>query len=265
MPFSQTSRLDINLDQSYFWSLEYTLKEISEAFSPFTSAFAALGILFIFEIAAFNSGYYAAMGTEYLNFFSMSDFVTTALFLMPITVLVVFLTGLAFLLFLTSQRLFSESSYIPFLIAAMTFCGSGIWITSYTEQLGMRIVAFAGGLIYFLSASLFFVWLKRPQQSPSRFLIFPLLSASFVSILFGYYMANMDIEYRKPSTLALVAGNSIEVRIFRASNLGILAESCGKDELIFVPWPQIKSLQRSKGCIGKYDETVPFTLRYLFL
>lgn len=240
------------------------MKEIAEAFSPFASVIAALGLLFIFEIAAFNSGYYAAMGTEYLNFFSMSDFVTTALFLMPITVLVVFLTGLAFVFFIAAQRLVSENSYLPFMFAAITFCGSGFWITSYTEQVNMRYVAHVGGAIYFVSACIFFVWLKRPKETPSRYVIFPLLCASFVVIMFGYYMANMDLQYRKPSTLALDSGGNMEVRVFRASSVGVLAEICSMEELIFVPWSQIKSLHRSTGCDGKYDTTVPITLRYLF-
>lgn len=257
--------MNSNTYQTYFGLLEITLKEFFEAFSPFASVFAALGLLFVFEIAAFNSGYYAAMGTEYLNFFSITDFVTTALFLMPITVLVVFLTGLAFVIYVASQRLFTEDSYLPIIIAGVTFCGSGIWITSYTEQFEMKMVAYAGGGIFFASACMFFVWLKQPHEAPAKYLLFPLLSASFVVILFGYYMANMDLQYRKPSTISLVTGDNMEARVLRASGQGILAMSCSKDELVFVPWPQIKYLQRSKGCVGKYDETVPFTLKYLFL
>ena len=169
---------------------------------------------------------------------------------MPITVLVVFLTGLAFAVLIAGQTFFPANSYLPFLIAGLTFCGSGIWITSYTEDLVMRIVAYAGGIIYFASASMFFVWLKQPQDSPARYVLFPLLSASFVVILFGYYMANMDLQYRKPSTTSLVAGGSMEARVLRASSQGILAISCSKDDLIFVPWPQIKDLQRSKSLTG---------------
>lgn len=241
------------------------MKEVSESLSSLISIFTTLGLLFIFEIAAFNSGYYAAMGTEYLNFFAMTDFVTTALFLMPITVLVVILTGLAFSLYIAAQRLFARGSYLPFLIASITFLGTGSWIASYTESLGMRLVANAGGIIYFASASMFFVWLKRPKETVVKYLLFPLVNASFVAILFGYYMANMDLRYRKPSTISLVSGDNIEARVLRASGQGILAMSCINDELVFVPWPQIKELQRSAGCHGKYDDTVPFTLKYLFL
>lgn len=241
------------------------MEERSENFSGLPTALAAVGGLFVFEIAAFNSGYYAAMGTEYLNFFSFTDFTTTALFLMPVTLITVFLTGVAYFIFLLFKSIAHLSGRASGLISFIAFIISAFAIVSYTEQPSMRVVAYIGGILYFVSAAIFLKGVMSPQKNYYKCMVLSFLGASFVIVLFGFYMANMDLRYRRPSLVETKFNYDWRVRVFRSSGAGVLAEDCETGQIVFIPWSSIVSIKRSRGCIDRYDSSIPPTLRYLFI
>ena len=63
------------------------------------SIIGSLGILSIYFLLTYNAGYFAALGVEYLHFFSLSDLIISALFIMPIAVVTITLSVFCFCIF----------------------------------------------------------------------------------------------------------------------------------------------------------------------
>ncbi len=229
-----------------------------------TSTIGSVGLLCVYFIAAYNSGYFAALGVEYLHFFSLTDLLLSSLFLMPVTVLTVTLSCGSFAIYYMLSRRPSFQSSWGFFWALTFFSVSSGAVTSFTEDRIMTVIAYVGGLIYFLSCAMAYKWAVVDKLSSSIFPLGSFLGLSTVIILFGVYMANMDMRYRTASLITMDDQSGIEARVIRASTQGLLVSYCSDGFLGFIAWTKVANVRRSSGCASQFDSTIPVTLRYLY-
>lgn len=239
------------------------MSNLESAISRAASLVTVATLCYVFEVAAFTSGYFARIGSEYLHFFSMSDLFVSTLFLMPITIVTLVASLGSLWTYFTLAGNTEPGNFRPFAAAFFIFSLVGLLFTAPSESLTMKALGILGGGVYFFSCSGFYYWVVKKGMRGLLLPIAAFFGLSTTAVMFGIYVADMDFRYRKPSRIA-IHNSSVEIRVIRSSAIGIFGLSCKDSNAVFINWDRVISITPSTNTDCRYDQTIPFSLYYLY-